>query len=68
MRNTQADPPDQPWNLEADANARLIVAAVNAHENLLAALVTIANTPCDHGPGYCARDVARAAIALLNKE
>ena len=44
-------------------NARLIVPAVNAYEELLVALQEIANTPCDHGPGYCARDVARAAIA-----
>ena len=34
---------------------------VNAE--LVAALETIANSTCDHGPGFCARDSARAALA-----
>ena len=38
MRSTQADPPDHPLNLEADANAEFIVQACNAHDELLAAL------------------------------
>jgi len=58
---------------ERKANAALIAAApetaaerdrlreVNAE--LVAALETIANSTCDHGPGFCARDSARAALA-----
>ena len=44
---------------ERQANARLIASA----PDLLAALRRIANEPCDHGPGFCPRDHARAAIA-----
>ena len=44
MRSTQADPPDHPLNLEADANAEFIVQACNAHDDLLAA--------CQEGLGF----------------
>lgn len=30
---------------------------------LVAALELIANSACDHGPGFCARDSARASLA-----
>ncbi len=29
---------------------------------LRGALQLIARTPCDHGPGFCAREVAQAAL------
>ena len=35
---------------------------------LVEALETIANSTCDHGPGFCARDFARAALAKANKQ
>ena len=41
---------------------------LDAFDGLLVALREIANTPCDHGPGYCARDIARAAIAKASPQ
>lgn len=46
-------------NGQSEGNARLI----KALPDMWAALRLIAETPCDHGPGFCPRDAARAAIA-----
>ena len=40
---------------------RVRLRKINAE--LVAALELIANSACDHGPGFCARDSARAALA-----
>lgn len=42
--------------------ARGTGAVIAAAPNLLAALREIAETPCDHGPGFCARKIAQAAL------
>ena len=60
------------------ANAALIASApdllaerdrlLQVNAELVAALETIANSTCDHGPGFCARDSARAALAKAKGE
>ena len=43
--------------------------AYNRQPELLAALRSIANDTCNHGPGpICPREIARAAIAKAEKE
>lgn len=54
---------------EVEANAEFIVRACNAHDELLAALEDIIETPVGHTTADCAKDlaacirIARAAIA-----
>ena len=50
---------------QEQADANLLAAA----PELLAALRSIANDTCNHGPGpICPREIARAAIAKAEKE
>jgi len=47
-------------------NVDLILRAVNAHEELVAAVKKIADAPCPH-PGFCEHVIARAALAQVEK-
>jgi hypothetical protein len=55
-----------PFDLSTEpqaVDAKLIAAA----PDMFAALERIANEPCDHGPGFCPREFARALLQRIEE-